>query len=40
VIEKRLDLKDMAPGDYTLQLKVTDKLREETLTSSAKFKVI
>jgi len=40
VIEKRLPLTNLAPGDYTLQLKITDKLRDETLTPSAKFKVI
>ena len=40
IIEKRLKLDGFQPGEYTVQLKVTDKLREETLTPSAKFKVI
>jgi len=40
VIEKLLPLASLEPGDYTLQLKVTDKLRDESLTPSAKFKVI
>jgi len=40
VIEKVLPLTNMEPGDYTLHLKVTDRLRDETLTPSAKFKVI
>ena len=40
VIEKLLPLANLEPGEYTLQLKVTDKLREETLTPIAKFKVI
>ena len=40
VIEKKLPLANMEPGEYTLQLKITDKLREETLTSTATFKVI
>lgn len=40
VIEKKLKLDSMAPGEYTLQIKVTDSKRNETLTPSAKFKVI
>jgi hypothetical protein len=40
VIEKKLKLESMAPGEYTLQIKVTDSKRNETLTPSAKFKVI
>jgi GWxTD domain-containing protein len=40
IIEKRLKLDAMAPGEYTLNIKVTDKMRNETLTPSAKFKVI
>ena len=40
VIEKRLKLEGFQPGEYTVQIKVIDKLREETLTPSAKFKVI
>jgi hypothetical protein len=42
LIEKRLPLANLnlEPGEYTLQLKVTDKRRNETLTPSATFKVI
>ncbi|MEP6963085.1 MAG: GWxTD domain-containing protein, partial [Acidobacteriota bacterium] len=42
VIEKKLPLGGLglAPGDYTLHLTVTDKRRNETLTPSAKFKII
>jgi GWxTD domain-containing protein len=40
VIEKRLKLDRFAPGEYTVQIKVTDALRNETVTPSAKFKVI
>jgi len=40
VIEKRLKLDGFQPGEYTVQIKVTDKLRNETLQPSAKFKVI
>lgn len=38
-IEKLLPLKALAPGQYTLKLKVTDKLRNQTLTPSAQFTV-
>ena len=40
VIEKKLKLSGLEPGDYTLHIKVTDTLRNETLTPSATFKVI
>jgi GWxTD domain-containing protein len=42
IVEKRLRLDNLGlePGDYTLQVKVTDKRRNETLTPSASFKVI
>jgi hypothetical protein len=40
IIEKRLKLDGFAPGEYTVQIKVTDTKRNETLTPSAKFKVI
>jgi GWxTD domain-containing protein len=40
IIEKRLKLDNMAPGEYTLNIKVTDSKRNETVTPSAKFKVI
>ncbi|MEO5923720.1 MAG: GWxTD domain-containing protein [Bryobacteraceae bacterium] len=39
IIEKKLKL-DYAPGEYTVNIKVIDKKRNETLTPSAKFKVI
>ena len=41
IIEKRLPLDKLglAPGDYTLQIKVTDALRNESLSPSAKFTV-
>ena len=38
-IEKILSLKDLAPGQYTMQLKITDKNRNQTLTPSAQFTV-
>ncbi len=38
-IEKLLPLKSLAPGQYTLRLKVTDKNRNQTLTPSAQFTV-
>jgi hypothetical protein len=40
LIEKKLKLNAMTPGDYTLQIKVTDTQRNETMTPSATFKVI
>jgi GWxTD domain-containing protein len=38
-IEKRLPLKNMAPGQYTLKLVVTDKLRNQSLTQTAQFSI-
>ncbi len=38
-IEKLLPLKSLAPGQYTIRLKVTDKVRNQVLTPSAKFTV-
>jgi hypothetical protein len=38
-IEKLLPLKDLAPGQYTLKMKVVDKKRNQTLTPSATFTV-
>jgi GWxTD domain-containing protein len=38
-IEKGYSLKDLAPGQYTLRLKVTDKNRKQILTPEAKFTV-
>ena len=39
VIEKLLPLATLAPGQYTLTMKVTDKKRNQTLTPSATFTV-
>lgn len=39
-VEKILPLKDFAPGDYTLRMKVTDKFNNATLSPTANFKVI
>jgi hypothetical protein len=39
VVEHLLPLKDLAPGDYTLKVKVVDKRRNQTLTPSAAFTV-
>jgi GWxTD domain-containing protein len=39
VVEHLLPLKDLAPGDYTLKMKVVDKKRNQTLTPSAGFTV-
>ena len=38
-IEKLLPLKDLAPGSYTLRVKITDKNRNQVLTPSAQFTV-
>ena len=38
-VEKKLPLKSLPPGKYTLKLKVTDKLKNQTLTPSAPFTV-
>ncbi|MCX6592998.1 MAG: GWxTD domain-containing protein [Acidobacteria bacterium] len=38
-VEKLLPLKSLAPGQYTLKMKVTDKKRNQTLTPSANFTV-
>jgi GWxTD domain-containing protein len=38
-IEKLLPLKDLAPGQYTLHLKITDQKRNQILTPSAQFTV-
>ena len=39
-VEKLLPLKTLEPGQYTLRMKVTDKLRNQTITPSATFTVI
>jgi GWxTD domain-containing protein len=36
-VEKKLPLKSLAPGTYKLQMKVTDKLKNQTLTPSESF---
>jgi GWxTD domain-containing protein len=38
-VEKKLPLKSLAPGKYTLKLKVVDKLKNQSLTPSAQFTV-
>lgn len=38
-VEKKLPLKSLAPGKYTLKLKVTDKLKNQSLTPTAQFTV-
>ena len=38
-VEKLLPLANLQPGQYTLKLKVTDKLKNQTLTPSASFTV-
>jgi hypothetical protein len=38
-VEKKLPLKSLPPGKYTLKLKVTDKLKNQSLTPSAAFTV-
>jgi len=39
-LEKVLSLKDLPPGDYTLDLKITDRVRQQSLTPSAPFRII
>jgi hypothetical protein len=38
-VEKKLPLKSLPPGKYTLKLKVVDKLKNQSLTPSAQFTV-
>jgi GWxTD domain-containing protein len=38
-VEKKLPLKSLPPGKYTLKLKVDDKLKNQSLTPSAQFTV-
>ena len=38
-VEKKLPLKSLPPGKYTLKLKVTDKLKNQSLSPSAQFTV-
>ena len=39
VIEKLLPLSNLSPGEYRLSLKVDDKIKNETLTPTATFKI-
>lgn len=39
VIEKLLPLRNLEPGEYRLSLKVTDKVKNETLAPTATFRV-
>jgi GWxTD domain-containing protein len=39
-VEKLLPLKALAPGQYMIRLKITDKIRNQVLTQSAQFTVI
>jgi len=38
-VEKKLPLKTLAPGRYTLKLKIDDKLKNQSITPSAQFTV-
>ncbi len=40
MLERKYPLKSLAPGSYTLRIKVEDQLRNQTLTPSAKFTVV
>ncbi|MEO8027564.1 MAG: hypothetical protein ABI823_13875, partial [Bryobacteraceae bacterium] len=40
VVEKLLPLKDMALGAYTLNMKVVDKIKNQTLNETANFQII
>jgi GWxTD domain-containing protein len=40
VIEKVLPLQNLEPGQYTLRMRITDKVRNETLTPEATFTVL
>jgi hypothetical protein len=37
--ERNLPLKDLAPGQYTIRMKITDQNRNQVLTPSAQFTV-
>ncbi|MCC7176293.1 MAG: GWxTD domain-containing protein, partial [Bryobacterales bacterium] len=39
VVEKLLPLQNMAPGQYTLKMKVTDRIKNQTLTPSVNFSI-
>jgi len=38
-VEKMLPLKDLEPGTYTLKMKVTDKVRNQTVTPTTTFTI-
>jgi hypothetical protein len=40
VLLGRLPLKNMAPGKYTLEIKVLDNISNRTVTTSTEFKVL
>jgi GWxTD domain-containing protein len=40
LLEKKLPLVNFTPGDYTLKIKITDKMRNETLSPTATFTVL
>jgi len=39
-LEKVLALKDLTPGEYTLDIKVTDRVRQQSVTPSAPFRIV
>ena len=39
-IEKVLPLQNLEPGEYTIRMRVTDRLKNEVLTLEASFRVI
>ena len=39
-LEKVLSLKDLPPGDYTLDIKVNDRLRQQTIAPSSTFRIV
>jgi hypothetical protein len=40
IIEKVLPLQNLEPGEYTIRMKVTDQIKNETLIPEATFRVI
>jgi GWxTD domain-containing protein len=40
VLQRQLPLKDFAPGEYTVNIKVVDKKRNQTITRSATFTIV
>jgi len=39
IVQKLLPLKTLEPGQYTIRMKVTDRVRNQVLTNSAQFTV-